>query len=260
MDQPRSLTISRRGVASLIGGGLAAPFVVKASAFAQGKSAAAPKVVELFTSQGCSSCPPADALMLNLAEAKSGILPLTFAVEVWDYLGWRDTLAKPLFTARQKAYAAKLAESRVYTPQAIINGRAHCVGSDRARLETLARDTGEAGQASLAITQQEADEWRIEASGTAEMRVFMLPVAARKTVPIGRGENSGRTITYANVVRGIEERGGLGGAEPARFTLSRADLARQEADCAAILVQAGTLAAPGKVFAAGFIKTGEGRA
>lgn len=260
MDQPRSLTISRRGVASLIGGGLAAPFVLKGSVFAQGEVAAAPRVVELFTSQGCSSCPPADALMLELAEAKAGILPLTFAVEVWDYLGWRDTLAKPLFTARQKAYAATIAESRVYTPQAIINGRAHCVGSDRARLENLARDTGEAGQASLAITPQGADQWRVEASGTADMRVFVLPVAARKTVPIGRGENSGRTITYANVVRGIEDRGVLGGAAPTHFTLLRDDLERQDADCAAVLVQAGSINAPGAVFAAGFIKMADGRA
>jgi hypothetical protein len=216
-------------------------------------------LVELFTSQGCSSCPPADALMLELA-TRSDLLPLTFAVEVWDYLGWRDTLAKPLFTARQKAYAAMVANNRLYTPQAIINGRAHCVGSDRAKLEKLAKNTAEAGRAAIIITPQGADQWLVEATGSADARVFVLPVSARKTVPIGRGENSGRTITYANVVRGIEDRGSLSSAKPVSFMLKRVDLASQGADCAAVLVQAGSINAPGAVFAAGFVNGASGRA
>lgn len=216
-------------------------------------------LVELFTSQGCSSCPPADALMLELA-TRPDLLPLTFAVEVWDYLGWRDTLAKPLFTARQKAYAAMVANNRLYTPQAIINGRAHCVGSDRAKLEKLAKSTAEPGRAAITITPQGADQWLIEAAGSADARVFMLPVSSRKTVPIGRGENSGRTITYANVVRGIEDRGALSTAKPVSFILKRADLASQGADCAAVLVQAGSINAPGAVFAAGFVNGLGGRA
>ena len=93
-------------------------------------------VVELFTSQGCSSCPPADALLADLAR-QPDIVALSFPVDYWDYLGWKDTLAHSAFTARQKAYAHSRSDRQVYTPQMIVNGKKPCIGSDRAQIEKV---------------------------------------------------------------------------------------------------------------------------
>ena len=93
-------------------------------------------VVELFTSQGCSSCPPADAILAELAR-RPDIVALTFPVDYWDYLGWKDTLAHPLFTARQRAYAHARGDRQVYTPQMVVNGTKPCIGSDRAQIDAL---------------------------------------------------------------------------------------------------------------------------
>src|SRR5215213_8380181 len=84
-------------------------------------------VVELFTSQGCSSCPPADALLTDLAQ-RPDVVALTLPVDYWDYLGWKDTLASPAFTARQRAYAHGRSDRQVYTPQIIVNGSRPCMG------------------------------------------------------------------------------------------------------------------------------------
>src|SRR5579864_4014381 len=98
-------------------------------------AAAEPRaVVELFTSQGCSSCPPADKIIGELAKDPS-VIALSMPIDYWDYLGWKDTLADARFSARQKAYSRMRGDRDVYTPQAIVNGSAHVVGSDRAGIE-----------------------------------------------------------------------------------------------------------------------------
>src|SRR5919107_2863469 len=112
--------------------GLAAVVVVAASAAVAGPLA----VVELFTSQACSSCPPADAALRDLAR-RTDVIALSLPVDYWDYLGWRDTLAKPAFTARQRAYAAARGDRQVFTPQVVVNGKSACIGSDAAALEHL---------------------------------------------------------------------------------------------------------------------------
>src|SRR5579863_3684239 len=99
-------------------------------------------VVELFTSQGCSSCPPADRILSRLAR-DPGTLALSFPVDYWDYIGWKDTLATPGYTARQKAYALARGKAAVYTPQAIVNGLADAVGSDLDAIEEAESETGE---------------------------------------------------------------------------------------------------------------------
>src|ERR1700750_688452 len=91
-------------------------------------------VVELFTSQGCSSCPPADKLLGELAK-DANVIALSLPIDYWDYLGWKDTLADKRFTARQKAYSHMRGDRDVYTPQVVVNGSAHVVGSDRAKIE-----------------------------------------------------------------------------------------------------------------------------
>jgi len=180
-----------------------------------GAAVAAPPVavVELFTSQGCSSCPPADEILGELSK-RQDVVALTFPVDYWDYLGWKDTLAHPLFTKRQKAYAHARGDRQVYTPQAIVNGTKPCIGSDRTELEAVTR-SGQALPVAVSTTEtNDAVEVRIDAGPdrVAMAEVWLLPVLRARTVKIGRGENGGRAVTYSNVVRGMirlgEWRGG----------------------------------------------------
>jgi hypothetical protein len=241
--------ITRRTVSLSLLGTLAAPRLL-----AQEGKTAAPGVVELFTSQGCSSCPPADALMLKLTEA-SDLIPLTFAVEIWDYLGWKDTLAKPAFTARQKAYALSVADRRVFTPQAVVNGKTSCVGSDPAAIGKL-RDKGIQTAGGRLKVEGRPDGWQVMAQlpAGASPRLLVLPITSRREVKIGRGENTGRTITYANVVRDIRDAGVLENGK--KLLLPRTLVEAPETDAFALLAQLGTLEAPGIILAAALIEAG----
>lgn len=239
-----STGLSRRTFGGLVLAACAAPSLVRA------QSVERPALVELFTSQGCSSCPAADALMLKLAGDPS-MLPLTFATEIWDYLGWKDTLARPAFTRRHKAYAAGIANRRVYTPQAIVNGRAHCVGSDLTTLTRLKRATQSGTDSASIVLNRSGGDWeaQITRTGSSPARLMLLPVSARRSVEIERGENMGKTITYANVVRDIID---LGSASSGKVKIEAHRLASVDADAFALLVQAGTIDAPGEVFGAAF--------
>ncbi len=226
---------------------------VFAPGLARAQAGGAPTVVELFTSQGCSSCPPADALMVELAK-EQGMIPLTFPVTIWDYLGWRDTLAQAEFTRRQKAYASSVAGKRVYTPQAIVNGGASCVGSDFSAIVKLKGTTRPAGETRVRI-ETSNDGWLISAQiavSADKAHLLILPLSSRETVPIGRGENSGRTITYANVVRAIRD---LGEVRPGyrQVPVRRADMAEEQADGFAVLIQSGGSDAPGAILAAAMV-------
>lgn len=238
------MSITRRSFSALTLGALLAPGELRA------QSNAGSTVVELFTSQGCSSCPAADALMLEMSK-QAGMIPLSYPVEIWDYLGWKDTLARPAFTKRQRAYAAMVAGKRVYTPQTIVNGAAHCVGSDLSAISRLKSSTSRASSASLNVAPA-GDGWtamaRVPDALPQGARVILLPVASRQTVQIGRGENSGRTITYANVVRDIIDLGPVGSGER-RIEIARKDVAVDKADGFALLLQSGTLEAPATIWA-----------
>lgn len=244
-EKPTLPLFSRRAFGGMALAACAMPPVAHA------QDAGRPTLVELFTSQGCNACPAADALMLKLA-ADPSMIPLTFATEIWDYLGWKDTLARPAFTRRHKAYAAGLANRRVYTPQAVVNGRAHCVGSDLTALTRLKRSTASStDSASIALSRSGSDwEARIMRTGSSPARLVLLPVSARRSVEIERGENMGKTITYANVVRDIVDLG-LASNTTARIESRR--FAGVDADAFALLVQAGTIDAPGEVFGAAFV-------
>ena len=240
------MSITRRSFSALSLGALLAPGGLRA----QSNAGAGVTVVELFTSQGCSSCPAADALMLEMAR-QPGTIPLSYPVEIWDYLGWKDTLARPAFTKRQRAYAAMVAGKRVYTPQTIVNGTAHCVGSDLSAISRLKSSTSRASGASLNVATT-GDNWAATAfvpdQSLRGARVILLPVASRQTVQIGRGENSGRTITYANVVRDIIDLGPVGAGER-KIEIARKDIAVDRADGFALLLQSGTLEAPATIWA-----------
>jgi hypothetical protein len=161
-------------------------------------------VIELFTSQGCSSCPAADKLIGELASDPS-ILAMSLAVDIWDYLGWKDTLALAGHTKRQRAYAHARHDREVYTPQVVVNGTTHVLGSDKAAIDhAIARTRKTPGLLALPVSLTVANGEVVVtvASGGAETgEVWLCPISTAVTVEIGRGENSGRTITYSNVVR-----------------------------------------------------------
>jgi hypothetical protein len=210
-------------------------------------------VVELYTSQGCSSCPPADKLMAELVKDSSLII-LSLPVDYWDYLGWRDTLAHSAFTYRQRAYSAIRGDRKVYTPQAVINGVAHAVGSDRAQIEKAAADTrGQGGvmAAEIAITRGEGGLAVRCPSREAEAdpgHLWAMPFVRERSVQIGRGENGGRSVSYVNVVRGLSRIGECRG--PAGAVSIPAASLTDDADGVVVLLQSGNEKKPGPVLAA----------
>jgi hypothetical protein len=172
--------------------------------------AQSPTVVELYQSQGCSSCPPAIANVNALVD-QPGILALTFAVTYWDRLGWKDTFARPEFTARQYAYAQGLRHTNVYTPQVVIDGRADLDGTNGRDLRTaIARAAPKSGPA----IAQAADGIAISAApATGKADVWLVRYDPRlQNVAIGAGENSGVTIGHRNVVRALWHLGDWSGA------------------------------------------------
>jgi hypothetical protein len=157
-------------------------------------------LVELFTSQGCSSCPPADAVMQRLA-GEPGVVVILRPVTYWDEGGWRDTLARPQNTAKQFAYSRALGV-QAYTPQAVIDGRAALVGSQEASIRAAlraARDRVET--AALTVTRGANGRAHITVNGAAGATVSLVGLAPSKQVAIGSGENGGATVPYVNVVR-----------------------------------------------------------
>lgn len=211
-------------------------------------------VVELFTSQGCSSCPPADALLVDLSR-QPDIVALSFPVNYWDYLGWKDTLAHEAFTARQKAYAHGRSDRQVFTPQMIVNGRKSCIGSDRAQVEKAIQVTSE-GRAALPVNVDVTEKNGVVTIAIGETpqttlraaEVWVLPVLRTQSVPIGRGENKGKTVTYANVVRGLTKLGEWRGGS-ARFEVP-VETARHGGDGYVVLLQSSEEARPGIILGA----------
>lgn len=172
--------------------------------------AAHPEVVELFQSQGCSSCPPANANVMALAD-RPDILTLSFQVDYWDQLGWKDTFASPRFTARQWDYARALRHDTVWTPQVVINGRLDVTGIRRADLGR-ALAAGDRGLTGPRISAG-AGQLRIEGAGPAKASTVWLVLydPRRLEVPIARGENGGRTLPHRNIVRALVRLGDWSG-------------------------------------------------
>jgi hypothetical protein len=199
-------------------------------------------VLELFTSQGCSSCPPADALLGKLSKTK-GVLALTLPVNYWDHLGWRDTLAKEAFTKRQYAYAQMRGDRQIYTPQLVVNGVVHVIGSQEDEVEAARKSTAKS-LASFAVPIEIATrdgKLHIEtgaAPADSKLRlgkIWVVYYASSVTVEIGRGENTGRNVTYTNVVRTISAAGPWSG-ETARLAI---EIPRESNfDSVAVLLQA----------------------
>lgn len=215
-------------------------------------------VVELFTSQGCNSCPPADAVLGSLAK-RGDIVVLGFHIDYWDYLGWHDTMASPEFTARQYAYRAALGTSNVYTPQAVLNGRMDANGAEGetilSDLKTM-QETGKGLSVTVSLDESEAGKLKIDvgagekpANPVSLVLVFFDP---RKDVKIGRGENGGRTIAYFNAVRDVETIGMWDG-KPLHVEMPVSTFAEKRAGGCAVLLQETPGGNPGPVLGAAFM-------
>ncbi|MGB4908500.1 MAG: DUF1223 domain-containing protein [Tabrizicola sp.] len=178
-------------------------------------------VVELYTSQGCSSCPPADEFLAMLA-SDPRILPLALHVDYWDYIGWADKFALAQFTDRQRAYAKAVGSRTIYTPQLIIGGADRIEGFAPEETAERLRDHLKAGTTVRLTVTREGDRLVIRAEAdpplTEPVRVQLVRYKPEETVMIERGENAGKTITYRNIVTSWERIGDWGGKEPLEVT------------------------------------------
>jgi hypothetical protein len=213
-------------------------------------------VVELFTSQGCSSCPPADTFFAELA-AKEDIVALAYHVDYWDYLGWQDTLSRKENTERQYDYMRAFGNRSVYTPQAVINGRSHVNGASRKEVDgALARmeRTGEGMRVGIKVSQT-SDRVMIDAgeagNGPRDAHVVIVYFDPPQTIDIGKGENSGRSMTYWNAVSGIQT-AGMWHGKAQRYELPMSEISKK-GGCAVLLQSVGKDGMPGPILGAAFI-------
>lgn len=196
-------TAKRRTALMGLAAALFSATVLSATSAAAGQTLT---VVELFTSQGCSSCPPANANLIKVKDLP-GVLALSFNVTYWDYLGWKDTFGKEEFTQRQVRYEPSLGRSGPFTPQVVVNGRADAVGARPGEIEQLISSGGHGDGPSLSLAGGKvsigagpvpggkADVWLVRyGKGVVE-------------VPVARGENTGRTLPHANVVHSLTRLG-----------------------------------------------------
>jgi hypothetical protein len=163
----------------------------------------APVLVELFTSQGCSSCPPADALLGELAQ-RPDVLALSFHVDYWNYIGWTDPFSSKEATERQRSYSRAFHRSMVYTPQVVVAGRLEMVGSDRSAVEAAIRQASGAATVAPRFLSDPGSGMRVAipaGSPAKPATIWLAFIDSRHTTPVRRGENAGATLTNYNVVR-----------------------------------------------------------
>jgi hypothetical protein len=226
--------------------------ILQLLAFAPGDPSAAQEahatlsVVELFTSQGCSVCPPANEVLKSYAE-RGDVVALSLPVDYWDYLGWTDTLANPKFTGRQRAYAKTRGDGEIYTPQVVVNGVAHAVGTQRGAIDRAIERTSRAFAAARVPVRAWTDNQTvtIEAGAAAHPAtstvgtVWLAVVQPTVDVEVRHGENRGRKLTYYNVVRELTAVGMWSG-QPTRIQLQHGAVMRSADERCAVLLQQGT--------------------
>jgi len=220
------------------------------AAFGFGSAAAAdapPVVVELFTSQGCSSCPPAEAYMRELAK-REDVIGLEYHVDYWDYIGWKDVFADPAFTRRQKRYVSVLGARYVYTPQIVIGGRMHVVGSRHDAVEKLIHEAQRAPANGPTISLSRDGDTLVVQIGRAPTKetfdVTFVTFDRPHTTVVRRGENRGLTLVNANVVRELAVIGTWSG-KPGEYRVSLAGK-KGDGGCAVIVQKRG----PGRILTA----------
>jgi hypothetical protein len=210
--------------------------------------------IELFTSQGCSSCPPADKLIGELSRDPS-LVTMSLAIDYWDYLGWKDTLALKGNTNRQRGYANVRGDREVYTPQVVVNGIMHVTGSDRAAIDRAIEQTSRdaiAMRVPIAL-RIDGDMLTVDVPAGADPQgpaeVWLVPITKKVPVAIERGENRGHTITYNNVVRRWVQLGKWNG-DPQTYNVSIRDFQNGEIDSLAVIIQNGSNGSPGVMLGA----------
>ncbi len=215
-------------------------------------------VVELFTSQGCSSCPAADKVLGELAKDPN-VIALSLPIDYWDYLGWKDTLADSRFTARQKAYSRARGDRDVYTPQVIVNGSAHVIGSDREKIDgaidtTKKTDGVMSVPVSMAVSGKQINV-SVAASNkgpaASHGEIWICSVSKSVPIKIGKGENRGKEITYHNVVRNLLKVGDWNGTAGS-WTVPLENISREGVDAAVVYVQDGNRENPGPMLGAAY--------
>jgi len=213
-------------------------------------------LLELFTSQGCSSCPAADKLLGEFADDPS-FVAVSVPIDYWDYLGWKDTLASPAHSARQRAYSHVRGDRQVYTPQIVVNGAAHALGSDRAAVErAIAQTSRNPAIMSLPVLISVGGSTMTVRVGAAEnlhvgAEVWLCPLEHAVPVAIGRGENNGRTITYHNVVRRWTKLGDWIGTGVS-WSVPLSEIKTNEIDSVVVMVQEGAHDKPGIIVGAAY--------
>ena len=213
-------------------------------------------VVELFTSQGCSSCPPADKALGKLIE-EGKVLALSYHVDYWNYLGWKDTFSRAEFTERQRRYAASFRRHGVYTPQAVVNGRTHAVGSRKKDIEALIDGYVRDGKSLTVAVNAQREEENIRVTTDADSgdaTLWVVYYDKKRSVKIERGENRGRVITYHNVVRDVSM---LGMMKQGKLdvTLPLEEMRRRGFESCAIVLQQNTdIGTPGPILGAAVIE------
>lgn len=239
-----TMTISRRLAA--------APFAALIfMATLPGLAMAGPKaVVELFTSQGCSSCPPADSYLGELV-GRDDVIALSVHVDYWDYIGWKDTFASPDHSLRQRAYAIERGDRRVYTPQMVINGGDHYVGSNKRAVERGLKAASlpleiNVSQTDGAIHIEIGDAGNLTEKHTT---VRLVTYSAKVPVEIARGENHGRTITYHNIVRSMRPIGMWDG-NAMKIDLPANEIMGKDVNGCVIIVQEDGANGPGRILGA----------
>jgi hypothetical protein len=170
-----------------------------------------PVVVELFTSQGCSSCPPADAFLTDLARQRHDILPLAFHVTYWDYLGWKDPYSFQAATTRQREYARTLGEDGVYTPQMVVDGVTGFVGSSRSD-GLRAITSAEPKPVPVSLARDGQGLLISVGTGAGHAKILLVGFDPMHETHVGRGENSGRTLVETNIVRSLNAVGAWTGS------------------------------------------------
>ena len=199
--------------------------------------AAHPTVVELFQSQGCSDCPPANANVMALSD-RADLLTLSFGVTYWDQLGWKDTFASPQYTARQWDYAHAFHRQEVFTPEVVVNGRADVVGANRGELEDLIKRQADDHGPNIKINggAVTVGSGAIGGGAVKSAQVWLVRYDPNIVqVPIARGENGGRTLAHKNVVKALVKLGDWTGAAVSYRIPDNSDKQLREA----VLVQAG---------------------
>lgn len=205
---------------------------------AKAAGASAPVVVELFTSQGCHSCPPADAFLGRLAK-RPGVIALSYHVDYWNYLGWRDPFSSKAATKRQKSYRWAMHTRMIYTPQMVVDGRYEGVGSRVGYMDRLIAKASNQAAAVTVVMSRAGDMLKASLSAAANVKgadIWLVFFDKSQTTKIASGENGGKTIEYHNVVRDFRVVGMYEG-KAVNLTLPAKDSSGVKRWGAALLVQ-----------------------